>query len=132
MTQPLAGLTVVVTRPARQAAGFLQQLLERGARPIPFPTLEIEPVELPAGARERLSPDAYDWAIYTSANAVEQSIARLGQPVRARVAAIGRATARALAAAGVQVDAWPAVGADSEGLRNSRTRPVFHVKHWPG
>ena len=116
MTLPLAGLTVVVTRPARQAGPFIAGLLERGARAVAFPTLSIEPLELPPGARESHAPDAHDWVIYTSANAVEHSLSRLGQPTRAKVAAIGRATARALAAAGVRVDAWPEHGADTEGL----------------
>ncbi|MFO1407604.1 MAG: uroporphyrinogen-III synthase [Steroidobacteraceae bacterium] len=134
MTQPLAGLTVVVTRPARQATSFVERLLELGALAISFPTIEIEPVDLPADARDRLTPDRHDWAIYTSSNAVLHSLARLGQPTRARVAAIGRATARALAAAGVQVDAWPAQGADSEGLlahpllADVRGRKVLVVK----
>jgi uroporphyrinogen-III synthase len=116
VTLPLAGLTVVVTRPARQAGPFIAGLLERGARAVAFPTIAIEPMDLPPSARDDLAPDAHDWVVYTSANAVEHSITRLGQPTRARVAAIGRATARALAAAGVQVDAWPELGADSEGL----------------
>lgn len=116
MTLPLAGLTVVVTRPARQAGPFIAGLLERGARAVAFPTLSIEPLDLPPGARDAYAPDGHDWVVYTSANAVRYSLSRLGQPTRARVAAIGRATARALATAGVRVDAWPEHGADTEGL----------------
>ena len=116
MTLPLAGLTVVVTRPARQAGPFVEALLERGARAVAFPTLSIEQLDLPLGARDAYAPDAHDWVVYTSANAVEHSLSRLAQPTRARVAAIGRATARALASSGVRVDAWPEQGADTEGL----------------
>ena len=55
MTQPLAGLVVVVTRPARQAERFIGMLMERGAAAVAFPTVAIEPVPLddqrPRGAR---------------------------------------------------------------------------------
>lgn len=116
MIQSLAGLTVVVTRPARQSARFMQLLGEQGAASVAFPALAIEPVTLDAATRDALEPDAHDWVVYTSANAVEQSLARLGRPARARVAAIGRATARALAAAGIRVHLVPESGADSESL----------------
>ena len=39
--QPLAGLNIVVTRPAGQAAHLAEALVELGARPILFPVLEI-------------------------------------------------------------------------------------------
>lgn len=116
MTPSLAGLTVVVTRPARQAACFMQMLRDRGAATVAFPALAVEPVTLAAAGPPALSLDTFDWVVYTSANAVEESLPQLGQPMKARVAAIGRATARSLAAAGVKVHALPASGADSEGL----------------
>jgi uroporphyrinogen-III synthase len=116
VTPSLAGLTVVVTRPARQAARFTQLLHDRGAATVSFPVLEIEPVTLDEAARAALAPDSYDWVIYTSANAVDLSLPQLGRPARARTAAIGRATAAALAAAGVHVSALPESGANSEAL----------------
>ena len=75
MTGPLAGVVVVVTRPAAQAARFAAMTEAAGARPLLFPTIAIEPVALDAAARERLVPDRYDWTVYTSANAVEHSAA---------------------------------------------------------
>jgi len=122
VTSSLAGLAVVVTRPARQAARFMQMLRDRGAATVAFPVLEIEPVRLDVAARTSLAPDEYDWVVYTSANAVERSLPQLGRPMKVRVAAIGRATSRALAAAGVDVHAVPGSGADSEGLL---ARPEF-------
>jgi uroporphyrinogen-III synthase len=116
VTGPLAGLAVIVTRPARQAGHFTRLLRENGAAAVAFPALAIEPVVLDEAARRALAPDRFDWVIYTSANAVEQSLPQLGRPQHARVAAIGGATARALAEAGIQVHAVPASGADSEGL----------------
>lgn len=116
MTRPLAGVAVVVTRPRAQAAGFAAMVREAGGTPILLPALEIEPVELDDDARSRLVPDDYDWTIYTSANAVECSLRQLPRPSRTRVAAIGRATARALEARGIAVQAVPVGASESEGL----------------
>ena len=116
MTPPLDGLVVVVTRPAHQASRLIELLRERGAVAVAFPTIAIESVPLDAAARAAHRTAPFDWVVYTSVNAVEQGLARLGRPGPARVAAIGRATARALEAAGVRVDAIPTTGADSEGL----------------
>lgn len=116
MRTPLAGLTVVVTRPERQAGPLMRLLREAGAAPVAFPTLVIDPIELDTPARERCRPDAHDWVIFTSANAVDCAFAQLPRPRRARVAAVGRATARALKDAGVEVHATPASVSDSEGL----------------
>jgi uroporphyrinogen-III synthase len=114
--RPLAGVTVVVTRPRAQAARFAGLMREAGATPILLPALEIEPLELDAAARARLVPDDCDWTIYTSANAVECSLRLLPRPARTRVAAIGRATARALEEHGIAVEAVPAGASESEGL----------------
>ncbi len=137
MNLPLAGVVVVVTRPARQAERFIRLLQGLGSATVAFPTMAIEPVLLDPATRAALAPNAYDWVIYTSANAVGQSQAQIdwpsggagsgggqarqelaaaGDAPRPRVAAIGRATARALADAGIQVDALPLAGADSEAL----------------
>ncbi len=118
MTGSLAGLAVIVTRPARQAARFVELLQEHGATAIAFPTLAIEPVTLDDVQRRACMLGAFDWIIYTSANAVEHSIPQLGRPAKSRVGAIGRATARALADAGITVHAAPDSGSpsDSEGL----------------
>jgi uroporphyrinogen-III synthase len=116
VTGPLAGVTVVVTRPRAQAARFATLVSEAGATPLLLPALEIEPVELDPAARALLAPDAFDWTIYTSANSVESSLRQLPRPTRTRVAAVGRGTARALADHGVVVHAIPTTTADSEGL----------------
>lgn len=116
MTAPLGGLTIVVARPRRQAGAFVAAATGAGASCIPLPGLEIESLRLSAAERARLAPDAYDWAVYTSTNAVEASLDQLPPPARCRVAAIGRATARALEAHGVVVHALPEGRSDSEGL----------------
>jgi uroporphyrinogen-III synthase len=116
VTAPLAGLTVVVTRPQRQAGPFIERASRAGAQCIALPAIDIEAVEVDAADRARLAPDAHDWAIYTSANAVEASLEQLPKPARCRIAAVGQATARALEAHGITVHALPEGRADSEGL----------------
>jgi uroporphyrinogen-III synthase len=116
VTLPLAGVVVVVTRPAAQAARFAALVAAAGARPLLLPAIEIEPVELDAASRARLTPDDFDWTIYTSANSVECSLRQLPHPQRTRIAAVGRATARALREHGITVGALPRTTADSEGL----------------
>ena len=116
MTGALAGVVVVVTRPAAQAARFAALVEAAGAQALLFPAVAIDPVTLDAPARERLAPDRYDWTIYTSANAVEHSLSQLPRPRATRVAAVGKGTARALREHGITVSASPATTADSEGL----------------
>jgi uroporphyrinogen-III synthase len=116
VTPALEGLTVVVTRPARQAGPFVAMLRDAGADVILLPAIEIEPIELDAASRATLSPDHFDWTVYTSANAVEWSLQQLPRPAHTRVAAIGRATARSLGEKGIRVDAVPQGASDSEGL----------------
>ena len=116
MTAPLDGRVVVVTRPAAQAARFAAMVAADGATPLMLPTIDIEPIELDAAARAALAPDTFDWTIYTSANAVESSLRQLPRPALSRIAAVGRGTARALAAHGLEVAAVPTTTADSEGL----------------
>jgi uroporphyrinogen-III synthase len=116
VTAPLDGRVVVVTRPAAQAARFAAIVAADGAWPLLLPTIEIEPIELDAAARVELAPDSFDWTVYTSANAVESALRQLPRPTRSKIAAVGRGTARSLAAHGLKVDAIPATTADSEGL----------------
>jgi uroporphyrinogen-III synthase len=115
VSTPLAGLTVVVTRPAAQAGRFIELATAAGADCVAFPTLVIE--RLPPGpdTRAQLQRQDWDWAIYTSTNAVEAAAAQGPLPHASRTAAVGRATERALAALGVAVDARPE-SANSEGL----------------
>src|SRR5512134_3033361 len=115
MNAPLAGISVVVTRPAGQAASFAANVREAGGTPILLPALEIEAVALDADARARLASDRFDWVIFTSANAVEFALRALAPPRVARVAAIGPATASALEARGIGVHAVPRTTTDSEG-----------------
>lgn len=121
-TAPLAGLRVVVTRPAHQAAGLLEAFRAAGARAEPLPLIEIAPPDDPAplecAAREI---DRYDWLVVASANAAEALLALLpaglspSLPSGLHVAAIGPATAEALRRRGIE-PALVAVDSRAEGL----------------
>src|SRR4051794_26040293 len=72
MKGPLHGVGVLVTRPARQAAGLVSELAVLGARPIVFPAIVILPPSDAAPlARAHAALAQYDAAIFVSANAAE-------------------------------------------------------------
>jgi uroporphyrinogen-III synthase len=98
----LAGRRVAVTRAPTQAADLLALLRERGAEPIACPTIEIQPPDSYASLDAALHAlGRYDWAAFTSANAVTAVADRLAVlgasvPSTLRFAAVGAATGRAL------------------------------------
>jgi uroporphyrinogen-III synthase len=95
----LAGRTIIVTRPAEQAAPLARELEGRGARVLVAPTIRLMPARsaaLTAALRE-LAAGRFDWITLTSAATVDVLRDRTGSPsdVRAKVAAIGERTAQA-------------------------------------
>lgn len=115
MNRPLDGMTVVVTRPAAQSGRFIELARASGATCIAYPTLQVEPLALAPQTLARLRGRNWDWAIFTSVNAVAACLASLAPPLAVSHAAVGRATARALEQAGVTVAARPD-SATSEGV----------------
>jgi len=113
---PLDGRTIVVTRAAAQAQRFTQLLQAAGARVLEAPAIVITPPaswEPLDAALEAL--DTFTWIVFTSVNGVAMVDRRL--PAKGltwaaltgrRVAAIGPATADALAEHGVRPDLVPA------------------------
>ena len=113
--KPLLGRRVVVTRAREQASGLARRLTHLGAEVIQFPTIEIREAEDYAPLDTAIAGLAgYDWLIFTSVNGVRHFWRRLtaaGKDSRAlaglRVAAIGPATAGALAERGIRADFIP-------------------------
>lgn len=114
--RPLFGKRILVTRPRHQAGELSRLLMERGALPVPAPAVVVEEDDhsLLDGALAKLK--AYQWTVFTSANAVEIFFKRLqaaGLDARAldglRIAAIGPATGKRLAAHGIRADWLPEV-----------------------
>lgn len=114
--KPLAGRRVVITRGADQASGFIKELESLGAEAIPFPTILTRPLVDPVDLDAAIGTlGEYSWVVFTSANAVGYFVARLRHhnlDLRAlgsvKVAAIGPASAAALAGAGITADMTPA------------------------
>ena len=114
---PLQGRRILVTRAREQAAALSSRLQALGAIPIEFPAIRIVPPQnwepLDTALRE-LFRDTYSWLVFTSANGVHiccDRLLSLGYHPQAhsgvRVAAIGPATAAALAHYGIVADLVP-------------------------
>jgi len=120
--QALAGIGVLVTRPAAQAAALCAGLAARGAVSVALPTIAIEPTPLQPPLVEALRAAATaDWWVFVSRNAVAHGLARLrelgiGRAPATRIMVVGHGTAAALAEHGLTVDLVPDAGFNSEAL----------------
>jgi uroporphyrinogen-III synthase len=119
MTQPLAGRTVLVTRPARQAAALVQAIRAAGGEAFAFPALDVAAVPLDELSEPLARLAAADIAIFISPNAAQFGMAAIHAsgtlPEAVEVFAVGPGTARALQARGVGGVITPD-GHDSEAL----------------
>ena len=122
----LAGLRIVVTRPAGQAAALAGLIRSAGGVPVLLPTIDI--VALDDGTELDAALGAIadgDLVVFVSANAVQHGFDRridpsgargAAWPAGVRVAATGPATAAQLSARGIQNVIHPPARFDSEGL----------------
>jgi len=116
---PLFGKRIVVTRARSQASELVDAIDELGGEAYEFPVIETvmpQSEEKQAEVAAALSAlDTYDWVFFTSVNGVEfffRHLRELGKDVRqlfrARIAAVGPATAEALAMRGLVPEELPA------------------------
>jgi len=122
--RPLEGRGIVVTRPRAQAAGLAQRIEGAGGVVFRLPAIEIEDVPDLGPILtliERL--EDFDLAIFISPSAVAKAMnlirLRRGErawPERLQIAAIGRASRRALEQLGCSEVIAPTAQADSEAL----------------
>jgi uroporphyrinogen-III synthase len=111
MTSPFTGERVLVTRAEGQADEAAALLRERGAEPVIVPAIAIGPPDDEGPAERAIEKLAsYDWIAFTSANGVDRTwdlLVRSGKDAsafgNARLAAVGPATAAALARHGLGV-----------------------------
>jgi uroporphyrinogen III methyltransferase/synthase len=112
--RPLFGKRVLVTRTRRQASALSDLLRREGAVPLELPALEMvavatdEQMETMAAS---LAARRYAWCLFTSTNAVDavfDYLDRSGRDARvfagSKLAALGSATAAALASHGLRAD----------------------------
>jgi uroporphyrinogen-III synthase len=105
---------VLVTRSSRQSSELATQLSALGLEPVLVPAIELAPpssFDALDTALARVA--AFDWLIFTSANAVDafqrrlESLAFDAAAATVRIAAIGPSTARALESAGLAAELIP-------------------------
>jgi uroporphyrinogen III methyltransferase / synthase len=114
-SRPLFGKRVLVTRPREQAAELVDMLTALGAESIEAPMIRMAPPEDPDPLlRAASNPDAFDWIIFTSANAVDAFMTALldgERDVRAlkgpSICTSGTATADKLATYAIKADLIP-------------------------
>jgi uroporphyrinogen III methyltransferase/synthase len=112
--RPLFGKRVIVTRARARASQLARRLAVLGADVIEAPAIQTEPLDpAPLRAALRCLGD-YGWVIFTSRTAVDifwAELRELGLDARAladtRLAAVGPATAAALAERGLRADLVP-------------------------
>ncbi|SEQ29828.1 uroporphyrinogen-III synthase [Ectothiorhodospira magna] len=130
---PLQGITVMVTRPAHQAAPFCRMVEAAGGQALRFPVLAIgDPSDVDGldALIDRL--DEFHLAVFVSPNAVERTMhriqARRTLPPTLQLATVGIKSAQALARFGHQVDICPPNRFDSEALLE--TPELQDVRGW--
>ncbi len=120
MRSDLAGVEILVTRPAKQSVQLARLIRDAGGEPILFPALEIEPLEEAAIAPVLDHLPLFNLLIFVSPNAARVAMPRIakrgGVPAHAKVAAVGPGTAAELKKSGVRDIISPREGFDSEAL----------------
>ena len=109
-----AGRGVVLTRPRELAQAFAKRIESRGARALVFPTIEIQPLPVPAVLRDVAR---FDFVVFVSPSAVRVARTMLPPwPSTTKAMAISFGTKRELDQAGIAPVIVPQSGADSEAV----------------
>ena len=112
--RPLFGRRIAVTRARAQASSLAAALTELGAAVVEAPAIRIETIDHPP-----FDPAGFDIICLTSANGVEQLLAGdVRRLAGVKVAVVGRATAEAARARGIEPDVVPKAAAQ-EGLEEA-------------
>ncbi|HEY4367984.1 MAG TPA: uroporphyrinogen-III synthase [Steroidobacteraceae bacterium] len=109
---PLSGLSVLVTRPLPQATVLAQKIALLGGESVLLPAIDIKRLEIVGTSHG----GSHDLVVFVSVNAVEHGARLIDANTTTLIAAIGRATAAALTAAGLPPNVVPEAGFNSEAL----------------
>jgi uroporphyrinogen III methyltransferase / synthase len=111
---PLFGQRIVITRDRRQAMELAEPLEALGAETLLAPMIEVRPAADPRPMEEALAQlDTYDWLIFTSVNGVRYFVEAMDRSsadlrsLKAKICAIGSATAAAVESLHLKVDKMP-------------------------
>lgn len=109
----LRGRRILLTRPKSQGTKLNEALEAAGARVLWIPVIELAALPLDDGARAVLGRlEEFDWCAFTSESGVRHFLDGLDSlglrwPLRLRVAAVGKATAKALEGRDLRPDLVP-------------------------
>lgn len=114
---PLAGASVLITRPVGQGRVLARRVRELGGGPVLLPGVSLHAVaDVDAARADLQSALAGDLIVFTSPAAVRFAAALAPLRGPAQVATVGRGTARVLRHHGVEKVVVPTTSQDSEGL----------------
>ena len=117
----LQGINILVTRPKDQAENIATLIESEGGIPVRFPVLEIADIQDQSGLLQLIDKlDEYDIAIFISPNAVKKAanmvLSKRDWPESVKIAAVGKASAKALDSLGLIADIFPSTRFNSEAL----------------
>lgn len=112
--------SILVTRPAHQANTLCELIEQQGWNAIRFPTLEIIATNNKKIQQQLETIKQWHWLIFISSNAVNFALSanngKIDQFTHCSIAAVGKATEKALRAVGLSVDLLPKSQFNTEGL----------------
>lgn len=114
-SKPLFGKAIAVTRSRDQASEFAEQLQQRGAKVVEFPTIKTVPPDNIAPMDKAIEKiESFDWLIFTSVNGVDAFFRRLfdlGGDIRSlkgvKICSIGPATTERIRGFYLNIDCQP-------------------------
>jgi len=118
--QRLKKQNILVTRPAHQADKLCDLIEQQGGQAVRFPTLEIVGLKNSRIKQQFEALKQWHWLIFISSNAVNFALAANNGKIdvfkACSIAAVGKATEKALISAGLSVDLMPKNNFNTEGL----------------